>query len=274
LNLSLHLRGLTLTVRQCWMLVRGKSADFERCGLQRHHSAGEYTDLKGRGFQPRHPFRKVDAALAAAGRTSRHLELRQTLFEDRAAQLVEFAVTLPLLVVFVVGIFDFSGAFTLKQKLTNTARDAARAAAADPVTDVLNPSAGNTMPSSVSDAYQLISGYLVANNINMCGLTSANGISGPGPIWTFSVPATSSAPCGLTIIINRGYYLAATGTAQLPDVNCRPVTAASGQTQVVATCVSIQYAYQWRFGKVQSVLGSAASLPNNISAVAVATNEN
>jgi Flp pilus assembly protein TadG len=33
---------------------------------------------------------------------------------DHAAQLVEFAVALPLLVVFVVGIFDFSSAFTLK----------------------------------------------------------------------------------------------------------------------------------------------------------------
>jgi len=41
--------------------------------------------------------------------------------DDRGSQMVEFAVTLPLLMVFVVGIFDFSGAFTLKQKLTNAA---------------------------------------------------------------------------------------------------------------------------------------------------------
>ena len=46
--------------------------------------------------------------------------------QDWGAQMVEFAVALPLLVLFVVGIFDFSGAFTLKQKLTNVARDAAR----------------------------------------------------------------------------------------------------------------------------------------------------
>src|SRR5271170_7996586 len=72
--------------------------------------------------------------------------------DDRAAQIVEFAVALPLLVVFVVGIFDFSGAFTLKQKLTNVARDAARAAASDPASDLTAPQAA--VPISVSDAFQ------------------------------------------------------------------------------------------------------------------------
>ena len=35
--------------------------------------------------------------------------------DDHGAQLVEFAVALPLLVVFVVGIFDFSNAFNYTQ---------------------------------------------------------------------------------------------------------------------------------------------------------------
>lgn len=273
---GLHLRGLTRTLQQCWWGVRSKYADLKGRGLQPLKNSAR--DAIGKGTSSTRAAKpcRTDSALApevaAAARTSLRHNFCRRLLEDQAAQLVEFAVALPLLVVFVVGIFDFSGAFTLKQKLTNTARDAARAAAADPITDMLQPP--TPMPSSISDAYQLVSNYLVANNVDMCGLTSANGISGPGPIWTFSVPATSSAPCGITIIVNRGYYLPATGTAQLPNVNCRPVAAASGQTQVVATCVSIQYAYQWRFGKVQSVLGASASLPNNISAVAVATNEN
>jgi len=37
---------------------------------------------------------------------------------------VEFALSLPLLVFFVIGIFDFSSAISLKQKLTNAAREA------------------------------------------------------------------------------------------------------------------------------------------------------
>ena len=52
--------------------------------------------------------------------------LRRLWDDDRASQIVEFALSLPLLVLFVVGIFDFSGAISLKQKLTNAAREAAR----------------------------------------------------------------------------------------------------------------------------------------------------
>ena len=72
--------------------------------------------------------------------------------ERRAAQIAEFALSLPLLVVFVVGIFDFSGALSLKAKLTNAAREAARAAAADPANDLGARSAFGC-PASVSDAF-------------------------------------------------------------------------------------------------------------------------
>ena len=74
---------------------------------------------------------------------------------DHAAQLVEFAVALPLLVVFVVGIFDFSNAFTIKQKLTNVARDAARAAAADPANDLQSPRRSGVRPRRISRHRQL-----------------------------------------------------------------------------------------------------------------------
>src|SRR5436305_9245972 len=87
--------------------------------------------------------------------------------EEVGAQLVEFAFALPLLVVFVVGIFDFSGAFTLKQKLTNIARDAARASAADPSSDLLGSQA--TVPSSVRDAFGTIDKYLLSTNLSDCG---------------------------------------------------------------------------------------------------------
>jgi len=191
--------------------------------------------------------------------------------DDRAAQLVEFAVALPLLVVFVVGIFDFSGAFTLKQKLTNIARDAARAAAADPATDLANPLA---LPASVSDAFQLVDAYLIANKINDCGMNIGSYINGPGPIWTFTVTSTSSSPCGIKLIINRGYYFPG-GTASQPATStCQSGALAAAQIQVISTCVSIQYTYQWRFGQVASLLGTAATLPANISGAAVAINEN
>jgi len=200
-----------------------------------------------------------------------HIRLdRLAWSSEEASQLAEFAIALPLLIFFVVGIFDFSGAFTLKQKLTNIARDAARAAAADPATDL-----SSTLPYSVSNAFYVIDNYLIANNINDCGIVVSNNSIIRTLTWQF-IPADSSGSCSITIIINRGYYFpfpVATKSA-LPTVSCTPPAPGAGATEVVATCVSIQYSYQWRFGQIASLLGRNAVLPTSVSAVAVAMNEN
>jgi Flp pilus assembly protein TadG len=194
----------------------------------------------------------------------------RTWRDERAAQLVEFAVALPVLVVFVVGIFDFSGAFTLKQKLTNVARDAARAAAADPANDLTQFS--TAVPVSVSDALQVIDNYLVANKINDCGLLTTAAVLTAPATWTYSATGNGCPGTGLIITINRAYYFPAGVAAQAPNVSCAATTA--GNPTVIATCVSLQYAYQWRFGRVESLLGSTAGLPSSITAVSVAMNEN
>jgi hypothetical protein len=179
---------------------------------------------------------------------------------------VEFAVSLPLLVIFVVGIFDFSGAFTLKQKLTNIARDAARAAAAGPAGDL-----SSSQQVSVSDAFQLIENYLIANQLNDCGITQSTSPS--GLTWTSTGTGSGCPSGGLRIIINRGYYFPITG-ASLPSLACTSQAPGAGQTALVGTCVSIQYAYAWRFGRAASLLGQSTTLPGSISAVGVALNEN
>jgi len=188
--------------------------------------------------------------------------------DERAAQLAEFAISLPLLVFFVVGIFDFSSAFTLKQKLTNIARDAARTAAGSPANDLSSPS--TTEPASVLDAFQLIDNYFVANNLNDCGVKATGAPA--GMTWTFTANGSGCTAPGVTITINRGYYMPVTGAA-LPSVTCAPPGATSGLT-VIATCVSIQYAYPWRFGRVANLLGATDTLPSQISATAIALNEN
>ena len=185
--------------------------------------------------------------------------------DERAAQIVEFAVSLPLLVIFVVGIFDFSGAFTLKQKLTNVARDAARAAAADPASDL-----SVSKPVSVNDAFQMIDKYLIANHLNDCGITQSTSPS--GLTWTSTGTGSGCPPGGLKIIINRGYYFPITG-ASLPSTDCISQPAGA-QTALVGTCVSIRYAYPWRFGRAASLLGRSTTLPTSIIAVGVALNEN
>jgi Flp pilus assembly protein TadG len=185
---------------------------------------------------------------------------------DHAAQLVEFAVALPLLVVFVVGIFDFSSAFTLKQRLTNLAREAARVAAADPSNDV---QAGST-PVSVMDAFYIVDNYLQANRINDCNISSTPTPS--VPTWTFTGNGNGCPTAGLTIVVNRGYYFPVTGAAT-PATSCAPISPGGG-TAVIGTCVSIQYPYPWRFGRAASLFGNNFNLPTQISVVAIALNEN
>ena len=192
--------------------------------------------------------------------------------DDRAAQLVEFALALPLLMVFVVGIFDFSGAYTLKQKLTNVARDAARVAAADPASDLAQPSG---IPASVQDAFQVVDNYLLANKINPCGINVAGGFFTAPATWKFSANGNGCVGTGLVVTINRGYYFPMTAGGAPAVLTCVPPDPAGGpQPAVISTCVSIQYAYQWRFGRAARLLGSTMTLPTTINAISVSMNEN
>lgn len=187
------------------------------------------------------------------------------LRDRHGAQLVEFAVALPLLVLFVVGIFDFSNAFTFKQKLTNIARDAARVAASDPANDL----ATQPVPTSVIDSFQAVDNYLLANNLSDCGVVTTP--TKTGLTWTYTGTTNCPTP-GLTIIINRGYYFPPAAATAPASVNCQPP--GPSPTLIIGTCVSIQYFYAWRFGNVASVLGASTVLPATITATSVAMNEN
>jgi Flp pilus assembly protein TadG len=167
---------------------------------------------------------------------------------EAASQIVEFALSLPLLVLFVVGIFDFSGAISLKQKLTNAAREGARVAAADPANDLGN----STVPASVADTFQVVDNYLISENIAPCGL-SVGGGGKTGLTWVFT--ATGS-PCGATaafvLTINRGC---------IQKVNA---------VNLVGTCVTIQYPYHWQL----TLVGGTSSGPFIMTTTAMAFNEN
>ena len=192
--------------------------------------------------------------------------------EECAAQIVELAVSLPLLVVFVVGIFDFSGAFTLKQKLTNAARDGARVAAAAPANDVGNPS--NPVPTSVDLAFRVVGNYLEAANINDCGLTPSTSWVQSRLTWTYTATGGGCPTGGLTIAINRGYIFPATSASSSTGCTSQP---SSGNTvNLVGTCVSITYAYKWRFNSVITLLvpGATYAGVSNLNTTAVAFNEN
>jgi Flp pilus assembly protein TadG len=180
---------------------------------------------------------------------------------DCASQIVELALSLPLLVVFVVGIFDFSGAISLKQKLTNAAREGARVAAADPANDLgsLPPS---NVPASVFDAFNVVDSYLVSENIADCGLSRAEPVQQGGTLTWQSNANTS--PCGpttpLVLTINRGWK---------STISSGPNTIYLIQTQV-----TIQYPYKWQYTNVAGLVGRAFTGPTSITTTATAFNEN
>lgn len=182
------------------------------------------------------------------------------LADTRASQIAEFALSLPLLVFFVIGIFDFSNALALKQKLVNAARESARVAAADPASDLGNPS--TTVPASVSDAEQVVDNYLISENINDCGL---GGPLTPPPSqsglqWTYTATGGGCPGSGLQLLVDRG---------------CKSIaTSGGGTVNLIGTCVTLTYAYKWQFNNVASTLGWTGSGPSNLTALAGSFNEN
>jgi Flp pilus assembly protein TadG len=186
---------------------------------------------------------------------------RRVWADDHASKIVEFALSLPLLVLFVVGIFDFSGAISLKQKLTNAAREGARVAAADPANDLGNTSG---VPVSVLDAFYVVDNYLISEKLNDCGLGTPDLPTQTGGTLTWVSTATGcpgGGPSGtLTLTINRGCVT--------------PQTINGNSVNLVGTCVTILYPYKWQYSSVAGLLGMTFIGPTGITTSAAAFNEN
>jgi len=177
---------------------------------------------------------------------------------DRASQIVELALSLPLLVFFVVGIFDFSNALSLKQKLTNAAREGARVAAADPASDLTLYT--TPAPASVSDAFQVVDAYLLSERINDCGLATATPTGPTGLTWTYAASGPGCPGSGIHLTVNRG--------------NLVPQTTGQSTGYLVTTMVTITYPYSWQFSSASGLFGRSFIPPTSITTSAVAFNEN
>jgi len=197
--------------------------------------------------QPAHVLRQATPQLPA----TRISLLRST----DAAALVEFAVALPLLVVLVVGIFDFGGAFNLKQELSNAAREGARFAAAQPSNDI-----SASKPPSVDAVRFLVDSYLQTAHINDCGLSAiAEPATGGSFSWVYT--ASTGCPGALTLTISRGVLV--------------PITPSSAGATVNMVCsnVSISYPYQWHFNSVIQLLIPGANYTfTNLGTTSTAVN--
>lgn len=164
------------------------------------------------------------------------------LGDASGSQLLEFAVALPLLVVFVVGIFDFGEAFNVKQKMNNIAREGARFASALPTNDL----DALATPASVTAIHDLVETHLQAGRMNDCGLAGAGAVNGPVLSWTYTA-AGGGCPAPLILTIERGYSFQ---------------TIIGGNTfNVMSTRVTLVYPYQWQFNRVIGLLAPGATYP-------------
>lgn len=176
------------------------------------------------------------------------------------SQIVEFAVSLPLLMVLAVGIFDFGNAYNLKQKLTNAAREGARLGASQPTNDL-----SSAPPTSILAVRDVVDNYLQAARINDCGLQSATATAvGAASPWAWTFSSSCGAAIGnLVLIVNRG------------NVVTSAVVTAGNPVKVLTTQVTVQYPYRWQFNRVASLLGATGFAgTSQITAVAMMENQN
>ncbi len=160
--------------------------------------------------------------------------------------LAEFAVALPLLVVLVYGIFDFGGAFNLKQKLDNATREGARYASSLPTNDL---DMTGTPPPSIDSVRLLVDSYLINAGVNDCGLAAVAGIPMAPPALSWQYTAnTGGCPGPLTLTINRSdAILTAFGGGTPANVN------------VICSRVTLTYVYQWQINHVIQLVAPGAN---------------
>jgi len=158
------------------------------------------------------------------------------LRDVQGAALLEFAISLPLLVVFIVGIYDFSGAFNQKLKLNQAAQEGAIIAGAQPTSDIASPAPPDSLLPVVSAVYN----SLVGSKVLPTGTCSPPGapVNTAGLAWQYTI---SGCPDQLIITINRGAVVNSVSPA------------------LVGTSVQVQYPYHWRFNSVIQLLVPGAS---------------
>jgi len=169
---------------------------------------------------------------------------------SEGAQLLEFALVLPMLLVIVFGAADFGAAWALKDKLSNAARDAARIAASQ--TNDLN--GGRNPPPSVTALRDVVANYLTNAKVTTC----------PDSAWTVASAGTfawqytsTSTGCGAFLLkIERGY------------------TFVSGTTTIVATRVTLTYPMTWNIGRLMKLMSPTSTLGNSVNITTTAVMQN
>jgi len=165
--------------------------------------------------------------------------------ETTGSQIAEFAVALPLLLIMVVGIFDFGNAYNIKQKITNIAREATRMGASQPTADLTNPT-----PASILAIRDTVSSALLSSKLPDCGLgTTAAAPAGGATPWKWTFTTSCGSAGNLVLSVDRGYVFTST------------LTAGGNSVKMINTQVTLLYPYQWQFNRVITVMIPTAIYP-------------
>ena len=182
----------------------------------------------GKTLQPLRNF--LRGAAQCRGRISKAaLKMRRTVRDAEAAELLEFALALPLILVMVVGLLDFANAYHLKQELANAAREGARLGASEGMTDITNYPA---MTTSVQAVHDDVVAYLQNAGVNTSFISASA-----------STCVTAGNPGGFCYDFNSSgiYGLRVERAVQILNSD-------SNATTLYATRVTLNYPYNWTFG--------------------------
>ena len=179
--------------------------------------------------------------------------------DTKAAQLLEFALMLPLLAVMVVAIADFGAAWALKDKLANAARDGVRIAVSQ-INDLTNSqkTACGGAPCSAQSAATAVVNYLTKAGVNTCGLNPSAGPTTSNPTnftWTYSASGNNCA-------------------GPMSVVVARAVPVLSNGTTLLCTRVTVTYRFAWSFGRVVKLLAPSSSYGNTLTLSTAETMQN
>ena len=174
--------------------------------------------------------------------------------QTEGSAILEFAISVPLLVVFIVGIFDFGAAFDQKQKIEQAAQEGAIVAAAQPTSDLYSDLAPNPTPNSlppvVTAVVNSLSGSAVVATA-ACGSPPWPAPTTSGMTWTYTMKCPTDS---LVVAINRGWDCSSGAPCS------------SAPPQAVGTTVTVTYPYHWRFNSAIQLL-----FPGTSSYAAVTT---
>ncbi|MGB9235003.1 MAG: TadE/TadG family type IV pilus assembly protein [Terriglobales bacterium] len=190
--------------------------------------------------------------------------------ESEGSAILEFAIALPLLVVFTIGIYDFSAAFDEKQKIEQAAQEGAIVAGAQPTSDLFSDLTANANPPSLQPVASAVLNSLAGSGVTTAACAPGAPSAPSGLTWTYTISGCSSAypSDNLVIAINRGWVCSSIwptpGTGRC----------ASAPPEAVGTTVTITYSYHWRFSSVIQFLVPGASYAAQTSLTEASTVHN